>query len=69
LDLNGIETLQNGARFYRCDLHVHSYGGSHDVSDQTMTPEAIVQTAAKENLSIIAITDHNEIGNADSILN
>lgn len=63
MDLNGIETLPNGARFYRCDLHVHSYGGSHDVSDQTMTPEAIVQTAAKESLSIIAITDHNEIDN------
>jgi ABC-type lipoprotein export system ATPase subunit len=63
LDLNEIEKLPNGARFYRCDLHVHSYGGSHDVHDTTMTPEAIVQTAVQENLAIIAITDHNEINN------
>ena len=63
MDLNGIVQLPNGARFYRCDLHVHSYGGSHDVHDATMTPEAIVQTAAQENLAMIAITDHNEISN------
>lgn len=63
MDLNEIEKLPNGARFYRCDLHVHSYGGSHDVHDTTMTPEAIVQTAVQENLAIIAITDHNEINN------
>jgi len=63
LDLHEIEKLSNGARFYRCDLHVHSYGGSHDVHDTTMTPEAIVQTAAQENLAMIAITDHNEVSN------
>lgn len=63
MDLNGLEQLPNGARFYRCDLHVHSYGGSHDVHDATMTPEAIVQTAVQENLAMVAITDHNEINN------
>lgn len=63
MDLNGIEQLPNGARFYHCDLHVHSYGGSHDVHDTTMTPEAIMQTAVQENIAMVAITDHNEISN------
>lgn len=57
-----------GARFYRADLHIHSRGASHDVRDATMTPEAIVATAAQEGLAIIAITDHNEIGNVEAAL-
>jgi predicted metal-dependent phosphoesterase TrpH len=61
LDLSQIETFHNGSRFYRCDLHVHSFGASHDVKDATLTPEAIVDTAVREGLSVIAITDHNEI--------
>jgi ABC-type lipoprotein export system ATPase subunit len=61
LDLSKIEIFHNGSRFYRCDLHVHSFGASHDVKDATMTPEAIVDTAVREGLSVIAITDHNEI--------
>ena len=52
-----------GATFYRADLHIHSFGGSHDVADNSMTPEAIVATAAAENIAIIAITDHNDIAN------
>ena len=31
--------------------------------DATITPEAIVDTALKENLQVISITDHNAIGN------
>jgi DNA repair ATPase RecN len=57
-----------GARFYRADLHIHSFGASHDVRDNSMTPEGIVSTAIRENLSIIAITDHNEIGNVEAAL-
>jgi predicted metal-dependent phosphoesterase TrpH len=57
-----------GARFYRADLHMHSRGASHDVRDVTMTPEAIVATAAQEGLGIVAITDHNEIGNVEPAL-
>ena len=57
-----------GAQFYRADLHIHSYGASHDVRDLTMTAEAIVATAAQEGLSVIAITDHNEIGNVEPAL-
>jgi histidinol phosphatase-like PHP family hydrolase len=68
LNVSQIEAFSSGARFYRCDLHIHSYGGSHDVKDATMTPEAIVKTALKEGLAVIAITDHNEITNVQRAL-
>jgi hypothetical protein len=58
-----IVKAPSGARFFRSDLHIHSYSGSHDVRDDKMTPQAIVETAIAEELSIIAITDHNEINN------
>jgi energy-coupling factor transporter ATP-binding protein EcfA2 len=58
-----ITNQPRGARFVRADLHIHSYLGSHDVKDTTATPEAIVATAAHEGLKVIAVTDHNEIGN------
>lgn len=55
----------NGAHFLRADLHIHSFGGggSYDVKDNTMTPTAIVDLAIVENLQVIAITDHNVVGN------
>lgn len=55
--------LSNGSRFYRGDLHIHSFKASHDVKDEKMNPEAIVLTAVAEDLSIIAVADHNEIDN------
>lgn len=64
--MDEINSLNAGADFVRADLHIHSYGhddGSFDVNDTTMTPENIVETAIKNNLSIISITDHNEIAN------
>lgn len=64
--LNELEAQATGAKFYRADLHIHSFGASHDVRDPTMTAAAIVQTAAREGLNIIAITDHNEIGNVEA---
>jgi len=60
--------VPSGARFLRADLHIHSYGSSHDVKDATMTPEAIVNTAIAEKLSLIAITDHNEVMNVQRAL-
>ena len=59
-----VET--DGAHFHRGDLHIHSYPASHDVTDKAMTPQAIVDTAVQENLRIIAIADHNEIGNVQA---
>lgn len=63
--LNEISSLENGARFLNVDLHIHSYGASHDVADSTMTPEAIVDSAVEQNLSVIAITDHNSNQNVE----
>ncbi|OAV76078.1 macrolide transporter ATP-binding /permease protein [Bacteroidales bacterium Barb7] len=63
--------MTNEAKFLRADLHIHSYGefGSYDVGDHTMTPEAIVDTAIYKGLSIISITDHNEIQNSNTAIN
>jgi PHP family Zn ribbon phosphoesterase len=66
--LSGILAQAVGAQVLRADLHIHSYGASHDVKDASMTSATIVQTAAKEGLSIIAITDHNEISNVEPAL-
>jgi len=62
-----LNEFSSGAYFVRADLHIHSFGfddGSFDVTDETMTPENIVDTAIENNLSIISITDHNEINNS-----
>lgn len=63
-----ITDLPRGARFYRADLHVHSFGGSHDVKDPLMTPEQIVAQAAEEALELIAVADHNEISSVAATL-
>lgn len=57
-----FSSINSGARFYKADLHIHSYGneGSFDVKDTKMTPENIVDTAIEKGLTIISITDHNE---------
>lgn len=68
MDITEAAGLDRGAQFFRADLHIHSCVGSHDVSDTTATPEAIVQTSIDQGLSIIAITDHNEITAIDRAL-
>ena len=62
--------MTKGAKFFRADLHIHSYGefGSYDVKDSTMTPEAIVDTAIDKGIKIISITDHNEIFNSNTAI-
>lgn len=62
-----LENINDGAKFVKADLHIHSYGfeqGSFDVTDTNMTPENIVDTALSQDLKIISITDHNEILNS-----
>jgi len=66
--LNQVLNQPIGATFFRADLHIHSYGGSHDVKDTLMTAANIVNTAAREGLSLIAIVDHNEITNVEAAL-
>ena len=63
-----IYAIDDGARFHSVDLHVHSYGASGDVKDSTMTPSAIVDSAVRQGLSVIAITDHNSNLNAQSAI-
>ncbi|MGA7724337.1 MAG: PHP domain-containing protein [Opitutaceae bacterium] len=53
----------NGAQFFNADLHVHSFGGSHDVKDSSMTVQAIIDEAVRQNIRILAITDHNSDAN------
>ena len=45
--MNDFSAINSGARFYKADLHIHSFGeeGSFDVTDSSMTPERIVDTA------------------------
>lgn len=62
-----FSNVENGSKFVRADLHIHSFGfdsGSFDVSDKTMTPQNIVDTALEKGLKVISITDHNEIENS-----
>lgn len=63
-----IEAIENGAQFHHVDLHVHSYGASHDVTDTGMTPEAIVDSAVRQGLRVIAITDHNSDVNVQTMI-
>src|SRR5260370_2167628 len=60
---NTVISLSSGATFFRGDLHIHSYGGSYDVTDSNATPQAIVATAKAEGLAFIAVAEHNEICN------
>lgn len=61
--LRDLTLIDNGARFQNVDLHIHSYGASSDVKDAGMTPDAIVDSAVRQHLSVIAITDHNSYAN------
>src|SRR3989344_6745230 len=52
-----INLQEDGAKFRRCDLHIHSFGGSYEVTDSSMTPQNIIDLAIENKLEIIAITD------------
>ena len=54
-----IAKVDSGARFYTADLHIHSVGASSDVTDSAMTPDAIIDAAIKNRISIVCLTDHN----------
>jgi len=58
--LSDVVALPRGARFHCADMHIHSYGASHDVRDATITPENIVKTALAQGLGVIAVTDHKK---------
>jgi hypothetical protein len=68
ITFDDIESVDNGARFYSADLHVHSFGASHDVTDSTHTFQAIIDSAVKHGISLLALTDHNTDKNVDTAL-
>jgi len=55
-----------GSAFKKVDLHVHT-PKSMCYSDQSVTPEQIVDTALAADLEVIAITDHNTAEAVDDI--
>lgn len=65
---NGFAELRAGARFWRADLHIHSYGVSRDVRDAAMTVDAIIKRAVERQLDLVAITDHNAIDAVPALL-
>lgn len=68
ITLNDIRKLDNGARFFAAELHIHSYGGSADVKDPAMTVENIIEDSLRQGISIISITDHNSDKNVEKAL-
>lgn len=61
-DLDVILAQDAGATFFTADLHVHSYGFSHDVNDKTMSISALIDAALARGIGVLAITDHNNDG-------
>jgi predicted metal-dependent phosphoesterase TrpH len=47
-----------GAKFYKVDLHIHT-PGSHDYEDTDADPDDLVARFKRENLDLVAVTDHN----------
>lgn len=68
-DLELVHAQDAGAVFINADLHIHSHGGSADVPDASMSPEGIVDSAVRQGLSLIAITDHNNGANCSRAIN
>ena len=68
LGFAGISGVSAGARFYRSDLHIHSFGASDCVGESTMTPEAIVEAATERGIEFIALTDHNDVSNVRALM-
>lgn len=56
-----------GSAFRKADLHVHT-PRSLCFSEDSVTPQQIVETALDKGLDIIAITDHNSVAAIDEIL-
>lgn len=59
--------LPNGARFYRCALQVnpHHYAGTFRgtpaTGDADAYAKAVVEAAARIGVSVLAVTDHNDV--------
>jgi len=49
-------------KWYKADLHIHSV--LSPCGDLEMSPDNVIQTAFRKGMDIIAITDHNSMGNS-----
>lgn len=58
MEIEEIDRGERGAEFYKADLHVHT-PGSHDVSDDLITPDEMYQSFIDEDLDLVAVTDHD----------
>ena len=45
---------------YKIDLHTHT-----NISDGACTPKELIEVAVKENVKVIALTDHDNIGGVE----
>lgn len=59
-------TIINSAAMLSYDMHIHS--ALSPCGDMDMTPNNIVNMAALLGLDVIAVTDHNTIGNAEAAM-
>ena len=59
--MKDILIKENGARFYKCDLHIHT-PRSKCYKQSNIAPIDILDEAIKKGIDIIAITDHNSEG-------
>lgn len=57
-----LRTMNNGARYYKVDLHTHSpVSNCFDPSQKSLSPEIYVRAAIDKGFDALAITDHNTI--------
>lgn len=56
--LSQIKLVDNGAKFYKTDLHFHT-PESHDYKDKSIPYKDLVEKAISKGINMIAITDHN----------
>ena len=67
MSINKILTTENGANFYRCDLHIHT-PCSLCYKDKSVKIEDIINKAKLENIDLIALSDHNDVGNIEKAI-
>ena len=72
--LNEILKMHNGAKFYRADLHIHtpkwqgfSLPPGMNKNDKDHIAKLYIEKAKKEDIKILAITEHNDVEWIDPI--
>lgn len=66
-----MSLVNEGAKFRRIDLHIHSLNSDAspaDVTDGDHTPQKIVDTAVALGFEVISITDHNSVANVEAAI-